>query len=380
VNVETLLEDLVATPSVNAGLGGGGEAEVGEKVAGILAVLGAVVTEQPVPGQPAPNVTGTFPGPEDGPVLLLEAHLDTVPLPQRPLTMERSGGRLFGRGTCDTKGSAAAMLAALERLVDGPQLPGTLIFAGVVDEESTMAGAAVLRDRLDRVDGAIIGEPTSLRPVRVHNGFARIRLVAHGQAAHTSKAFLGRNAVSTAARVIVELEERLLPRLADRGHPLVGPPLLTAAVISGGSAPNVVPDRCEILLDRRIAPGEDPDGAVAEIDEALESLRDLGHTITCQDPFALFAGVETPEDHPLVREAEHAASALWGGAVRAQGVPYSTDACQLAAHGRIPCVVLGPGSVDQAHTVDEWIDLRELEQAVGLYEATARRFLTTAQG
>jgi succinyl-diaminopimelate desuccinylase len=379
MDARALLTELAGVDSVNHRLGGGGEDEVAALVAQVLQGLGATVAHQEVPGQPARNVIGTLPGAIDGPVLLLTSHLDTVPWAAGPRRLERSGDRLFGRGTCDTKGSLAAMLVALERLLDGGDLPGTVVFAGVVDEESTMCGSGVLPAALPRVDGAIIGEPSSLQPVRVSNGFARVPIVARGVAAHTSVAQLGRNAISTAARIVVELEDRLAPRLLERGHPLIGPALLTVSVIQGGSAPNVVPDRCEIVIDRRIAPGEDPGDAIAEIDAALADLADAGHEFERQEPFALFGGVETPAEHPIVRAAERAASAVAGGRVTATGVPYSTDACQLGGPGDIPCVVLGPGSVAQAHTEAEWIDLGEVDRCVELYARTAREFLTRSE-
>jgi succinyl-diaminopimelate desuccinylase len=374
MDARALLLDLVGEDSVNHRLGGDGESQVGTLVSEVLTGLGATVQRQEVPGQPAPNIIGTLPGPADGPTLLLTSHLDTVPWAAGRRRLERSGDRLFGRGTCDTKGSLAAMLVALERLVDAGEPAGTVVFAGVVDEESTMCGSGALPAALGHVDGAIIGEPSSLRPVRLSNGFARIPIVAHGVAAHSSKAHLGRNAISTAARIVVELEDRLGPRLLERGHPLIGPALLTVSVINGGSAPNVVPDRCEIVIDRRIAPGEDPTDAVAEIDEVLAHLTAAGHEVERQQPFALFAGVETPADHPIVRAAERAASAMRGGLVTAAGVPYSTDACQLDGPGGIPCVVLGPGSVDQAHTEDEWVDLGEVDRCVDLYVDAVQEF------
>jgi acetylornithine deacetylase/succinyl-diaminopimelate desuccinylase-like protein len=373
-----LLVELVGEDSVNARLGGGGEQQVGAIVAGVLADLGAEVTLQPVEGERAPNVIGTFPGPGDGPTLLLTSHLDTVPWASGRRRLERSGDRLLGRGTADTKGSLAAMLVALERILDAGGLPGTLVFAGVVDEESTMCGSGALPAALPAVDAAIVGEPTSLRPIRVHNGFARIPIVVRGVAAHSSTAHLGRNAISGAARVVVALEDRLLPRLLERGHPAIGPALLTVSVIAGGTAPNVVPDRCEIVVDRRIAPGEDPAAAIAEIDEALVDLVAAGHDLVREEPFALFSAVETPATHPIVRAAERAASALHGGAVTAGGVPYSTDACQLGGRHGIPCVVLGPGAVAQAHTEEEWIDLGEVDRCVDLYARTARELCTGA--
>lgn len=370
MDVRSLLEDLVRVNSVNASLGGPGEYEVGQLVAEVLRSIGAKVELVPVPGN-APNVIGTVRGPDHAPVVLLESHLDTVPLPPTGLVIERHGDRLTGRGSCDTKASAVAMLAALERLVATGDVEATLVFAGVVDEEATMQGAAALPAQVGRIDAAVIGEPTSLRPIRANNGFARITITVEGIAAHSSKAHLGRNALTAAARIAVALEDRLLPRLAARSHPLTGPALITPTVLQAGTAPNVVPDRAELVIDRRIAPGEDPDVAVAELDELLDGLRADGHEITRHPPTVILAGVETLAESPIVKAALEASRRAIGPDVAVEGVPYSTDACRLGIAG-VPCVIVGPGSIDQAHTVDEWVDLTEVERCVAVYEDTVR--------
>lgn len=374
MDVLALLEDLVRIESVNKSLGGSGEYEVAERVASELGDLGAKVSTPEVPGVGV-NVIGVLEGDADGPVLMLEAHLDTVPLPAGGHQVRRTADRLYGRGSCDTKASAAAMLGAMQRLSSAGAFAGTVIFAGVADEEAIMLGAKALLDLSPRPDAVVIGEPTSLRPVRAHNGFGRIRIVTHGRAAHTSKAHLGINAVSAAARVVRTLEAELSPGLADRAHPLAGPALLTASVIHGGAAPNIVPDRCEVVLDRRIAPGEDPQQALAEIDAVLDRLRADGDEITREEPFALLPGVETPEDDQIVGAAVAACWDVLGLRTTPEGVPYSTDACYLSGVGNIPSVVLGPGSIDQAHTDDEWVDLDEVERGVDLYQALCRTFL-----
>src|SRR3712207_1280111 len=146
------------------------------------------------------------------------------------------------------------MVAAMATLADSGEERATVVFAGVADEEHAMLGSRLLVDQLPAVDAAVVGEPTSLAPVRAHNGIARITIETHGRTAHTSRAHLGINAISAAARVVSALEERLLPLLEARAHPLAGAALLTPAVISGGVAPNVVPDRCRLLVDRRLAP------------------------------------------------------------------------------------------------------------------------------
>jgi acetylornithine deacetylase/succinyl-diaminopimelate desuccinylase-like protein len=267
------------------------------------------------------------------------------------------------------------MIAAIADVAaDGAPRP-SLVFAGAVDEEYQMRGSRALVDQLPRADGAIVGEPTSLRPIRAHNGFARFRVITHGRAAHTSRAQLGVNAISAATRVITTLEERVLAQLADRSHPLTGSALLTAAGIRGGAADNVVPDQCEIRFDRRIAPGEDVHVAMAEIDQALDQLRSGGDAITLEPPSVVLPAVETPGDHHLVKIAEEAVADVLGQPVVAAGVPYGTDASNLSISG-LPCVVLGPGSIDQAHTDREWVSLEEVRHATAVYAEIARRFAT----
>ena len=146
-------------------------------------------------------------------------------------------------------------------------------------------------------------------------------------------------------------------------------------MIHGGVAPNVVPDRCRLWVDRRLAPGENPDAALAEIDDLLDELRERGDRITRKPPWVLLEAVETPADHPVVRLAEDSVEVVLGRPVTAGGVPYGTDASNLSGVGGVPCVVLGPGSIDQAHTDDEWVPVGEVRQAAVVYAEMARRFV-----
>lgn len=377
LDVLGLLEELLRIESVNPAMGGSGEGSVASFLADVLRGIGADVSLEDVePGRP--NVVAVLRGTTD-PAILLEAHLDTVALPDGGLEVRREGDRIIGRGTCDTKGSCAAMVVALDALSREPYRP-TVVFAGAMDEENAMLGSRALVERLPPVGGAVIGEPTSLAPVRVHNGLARFRLQARGVTAHTSRAHLGVNAISAAARAITALDEELVPRLRERSHPMAGPALLTAAVVHGGIAPNVVPERCEIVLDRRIAPGEDPEHAMTEIDEVLEAVREAGFDVVREDPYLLLPAVETPPDHPLVGAAEDAVEAVLGRTEEAGGAPYGTDASNLSGLGDIACVVLGPGSIDQAHSDHEWVPVAEVEQAVAIYVETARRFARRTTG
>jgi acetylornithine deacetylase len=374
VNAVDLLEELVRIDSANPSMGGPGEQQVGERVAAVLRDIGCEVQTLPgVEGTDRRNIVATLRGASDGPVLLLEAHLDTVAQTPEPQPVRRADERIYGRGSCDTKGSAAAMIAAISRIAALPDHP-TVVFAGAVDEEVFMQGARALGVQLPKVDAAIVGEPTSLLPVRVHNGMIRFRIVTHGAAVHTSRSHLGVNAIAAAARVVLAIQDELLPELHERAHPLAGPALITAAVIHGGVASNLVPDRCEIDIDRRLGPGEDPVAVMAEIDELLDRLRAKGDDITREEPAIEFPAVETPSDHTLVRLCEEASENITGEVSTAGGVPYGTDASYLSATAGIPCVVLGPGSIDQAHTENEWVPIEEVEQASRIYEDLVMRF------
>lgn len=364
VDVIGLLEELVLIDSQNPTLQphSNGEGELARHVVATLAQHGIDASLQDAL-LARPNVIARVDGTPGAPTLLFEAHLDTVPCSQGDIGFRREGGRLHGRGSCDTKASLAAMMAALVELaeLDGPR--ATVILAGVVDEEATMQGAAALIDSLPKVMGAIIGEPTSLLPIRAHNGFIRVKLHAHGRASHSSKAHLGQNAVVDASRATVALTDLLGESLRARGHALIGPALLTPTMVSGGIAPNVVPDACDVTLDRRLAPGERVQDALDEIRATVESVHTEGR-LELGEPSVGLPGIETPADHPLVKMLAQAITEVLGDEHEAGGVPYSTDACRLGGVGGLDCVVFGLGSIDQAHTADEWVDLHEAERAV----------------
>jgi acetylornithine deacetylase/succinyl-diaminopimelate desuccinylase family protein len=373
MDVLDLLDRLVRIDSVNPTLDprGEGEAEMADVLLQELRDLGLdATTDEALPGRP--NVVAVLPGAEGSPRLLLEAHMDTVPQPDEPIKVVAAGDRLTGRGACDTKCSCAAMLSAVARLAREDVPHATVVFAAVVDEESAMAGSRALARRGPAFDFAVIGEPTSLRPIRVHNGVVRFALVTHGEAAHTSTAHLGVNAISATARALTAIERVLLPQLEQRAHPLAGSALLTPAIVQGGTAVNIVPDRCEVRFDRRLAPGESVDAALAEIDLALEPLRAGGDVIVREEPTLVLPAAETAADHPLIRTVERAVGQHLGETVSAEGAPYCTDACVLSGEYGIPFAVLGPGSIEQAHTPDEWVSLHEVRRAVDVYVALAR--------
>jgi len=371
-----LLSDLVALESVNPAYPGGsrGEAAVADYVEGRCRRLELAVTRQPVlPGRD--NILAELRVPGAQQTLLFEAHMDTVdlgPLGARALQPEVREGRRYGRGSCDTKGSLAAMLLALETLqTEQERLRVNVVLLAAVDEEHGFRGVTAFLDSTYPVQAAVAGEPTELRIVVAHKGCVRWRLSTTGRAAHSSRPEEGDNAIDQMANVVQALRA-FQSRLRERRHPLVGSPTLSVGRIWGGTGVNIVPERCTIETDRRLIPGEDAPGALAEVDAFLAECA-AGNPvlkIAREEPFVADWPLETPDDAAVV-SAGRAACADLKLPSEPIGVPYGTDASKLWALGGIPAIVLGPGSIAQAHTAEEYVAVAEVAAAAELYRRIA---------
>jgi acetylornithine deacetylase/succinyl-diaminopimelate desuccinylase-like protein len=276
-------------------------------------------------------------------------------------------GRVFGRGACDTKAGLAALVDALERVLARGTLRRNLIVVGEADEEY---GSAGVRDAIAglgarRPDWVLATEPTGLRVVTHHKGKATARLEARGRAVHSSNPAQGRNAIVALARSVVALEAHAA-ELAARPHPVLGPATLAVAQVHGGIAPNVVPDRAWLVLDRRVLPGEDAARVRAELEAVLRraELSDVSVAECSVDKHAL----ETGEGAPAVAACRAALRAA-GLPVALGAVAFGTDAGEFDALAGWPGVVVGPGHIEQAHTADEWVDVAEVEAMARFFVA-----------
>ena len=365
------LADLVAIPSVNPKLHGGpGEGPIGEYGAGWFAEHGLRCEAREVePGRR--NILGWLDGTLGDRVLLCEAHMDTVPPVAgqvEPFIPRRANGRLHGRGACDTKASLAAMLHALAAVkASGARPRHTLCLAATIGEEMAHQGIRHLVDSGFRPAAAVVGEPTNLEVIIAHRGGVRLGITTKGRAAHSSKPSEGLNAIVKMAEVIRALDRQLAPRLLERRHPLVGPATLSVGTIRGGLQSNVVPDRCQIDVDRRLNPGETPQAAVAEIEALLRGLQANDPDLQWELEVPPYTPVpmETRPDAKIVEVARQAVEATLGR-VAVGGVAYGTDASPLSAVG-VPCVVLGPGDIAQAHSIEEFVDLAQVAQAAEIF-------------
>ncbi len=372
-----LLERLVAVDSVNPSLvpGGAGEQAIAELVAAELRAGGLEAQLQPVaPGRP--NVIGELRGRRPGRTLLFCGHLDTVGVRgmERPFTPVERDGRLYGRGAYDMKAGVAAMVDAACRLArEGGLERGRLLVAGVADEEHASLGAEALV-REHRAEAAIVTEPTGLRVVVGHKGFAWVRVETRGIAAHGSDFAAGRDAILRMGRVLARVEE--LERELRRGpaHPLLGPPSLHASLIQGGKELSTYPERCVLDIERRTVEGEGDGDALAEVRHILEALRR-------EDPELEASAEQTFARRPYVTPADSSLPALLSDTVeRRRGAPaergavaFWTDAAVLG-HAGIPTVVFGPGGAG-AHALVEYARLDELVSCRDVLMDLARRFL-----
>lgn len=360
-----LLADLIALPSVNPAFvperdSRAGEGRVAEFLATVAAKAGLDVELAPVLAHRPNLLVRLAPAGPARQRVLLAPHLDTVSAAAAAFRPRLQGHRLHGRGACDTKGSAAAMLAAVCELARSGRRPAEteIVFAGLIDEEHAQAGARALAAGRWRADLAIVGEPTRCRVVTAHKGSLWFRVETRGRAAHGATPHRGVNAVHAAARIVDLLETRYAARLRRRQHRLLGAATVSVGALSGGTQANIVPDRAVIEVDRRTLPGE-TEAAVRRELRALLAARGLRATLTAMKP-ADCPPLETDPRLPLVRRFLAVARQS-----QPEGAHYFCDAAVLAGGG-IPSVVFGPGDIAQAHTADEWIDLRSLERARAL--------------
>ena len=354
-NVTELLQALVRIPSVNPdgnpGLDTTGEADCAQYVAAFLREAGArVEIEEALPGRP--NVVGVFPSNTTGKKRVVFApHLDTVSIVGMtidPFSGEERDGRSWGRGASDTKGPMAAMLWALWELREKiPSLGYEICFAGLMGEEAGQHGSKAFA-AAHTADFAVIGEPTELGIVHTHKGSTWLHLTTQGRAVHASAPERGENAIYKMMDVLRVLREKVIPDLAGLRDPILGAPTASVGTIRGGSKINIVPDECHASIDLRGF----VEGIVGELRKACPDLEASWHQSR---------PLWTDPAHPLIGALERA-----GG--KPCGAPWFCDAAVFAAAG-IPAVAVGPGSIAQAHTKDEWISVDDLQRGVGFYKA-----------
>ncbi|MFE3837229.1 M20 family metallopeptidase [Pseudogemmobacter sonorensis] len=370
------LADLVAINSENPP---GGEGAVAEHLRGLLAPLGfAVRLIEYAPGRF--NLEARLEnGP--GPVFAFNTHMDTVPAgdgwTSDPFVLAERDGKLFGRGACDCKGPLAAMVEALRLLVARRSgWSGTLMAVFTGDEEVASAGARHYAREGVHIDAVVVGEPTGNACFSAHKGSYRPVVRVEGKAAHSGSPHLGENAIFRAAELMPLIAAFHTEVLAKRSHPLVGSPSLTVTRIQGGHADNVIPFWCELLLDRRLIPGETDASAEAEILALLDQARERhGIRAAITGGHATTGGATDTPIGARVVQASIAAAAAAG--VAAPGPFGFQGACDLVhfIEAGAEGTVVGAGDIRVAHRPDEFVPLDEFVASAAIYADIAQRLL-----
>ena len=374
MNVAERVAELVQIPSVNplqAGpiSGDDGERSISSWLADRADALGADVTvDEVIDGRC--NVYARFEGNTDHAVTV-DVHLDTVGVEHMqgdPFDGRIEDGRVYGRGSVDTKATLAIVLFVMEEILSegGRPLPTVNLVGTVSEEMGGLIGAERYRDWLiergQKVDQLVVAEPTMCAPVHGHKGGVGLEVLVHGHAAHSSKPELGANALSAGARIVVAVDREQARLAAQTALTAVGNGTVSVTELQSGLARNIIPDACELYVGRRIAPGED----VKEVQDALYDLiRDAASPLEAsietaygEGSAAFYQDPTSPLVLDLARLADQEATTAEFGTNALKYGPIADE-----------CVVFGPGSIDQAHQAIEWVDIAQLERAVDIYRA-----------
>lgn len=343
------------------------------------AALGAASSLQEVePGRHNCLITLDF-GP--GRTLVFNSHMDVNnPSGQiwsfDPFAPFEKDGKLYGLGACDTKGSMAAMLTAFERAAADPRgIHGKILFTAVMGEEAGGIGSRFLVEHGLSGGAGVVGEPTELEVCTAHKGTYMRKVVFHGKAAHSASSHLGVNAIDQAAQFCV-LYRQLSEELKLSPHPVLGPANASVTIIQGGTRQNTIPETCALIIDRRLLPGETSEKADRELRGILDQLRErMPEASAAWEVIVSTVPSQTPSGEEIVSTALDAVNAVAGSGHEPRGFNAGCDMSKLVNTAGIPTVILGPGSLKNAHSPDEFVDLEQLDRAADIYERIIRAYL-----
>ena len=374
VHRENLIDDLaqmIRIPSVNC-FGASGvslppEAAMADFFERRLLELGLDV-ESHVVADGRRNVWGRLKGDGKGPTILLAGHLDTVDVDgyDAPFEPKIEDGKIFGRGSCDMKAGLAAYLETIRilKLTKVP-LAGDIIIAGVVDEEHAMIGSRHFGLNGPHVDFAIVAEPSNLAICATHKGQICLKIKTRGVSVHSSVPERGINAIWHMSLVLNGLQALAVDLQSRTPDAMCGKPSLSVGVIHGGTNVSSVPDWCEIDVDRRTIPGENFETVMAEYQQVLDAISEIHPNFDCEicepdlnvDPF------HTPQASPIVMAMRRGCRSVLGTEPTITAFTGSTDAPNF----RCPAVICGAGSLEQCHSLNEYVEIDEIVSAVQIY-------------
>jgi len=318
-----------------------------------------------------------------GRTLIFNGHLDVVPAgnPAQwrypPFQGKLVQGRIYGRGASDMKSGVASFLHAISMINRSNIHPdqGAVILHLVSDEESHghQGMGFLAKKRAVRGDAAIVGEPTNLTPVIAQKGALWLRIVTKGKSAHGSRPHVGLNAIEKMMMAIDQIHSIPL----EKEHPLVGKPTFNIGTIRGGTKVNMVPDRCEIEVDRRILPIETKEEVLREMKEALDSLQLKDPSFEYQIEEIDFAEpCEIRSEEEIVKVTVDTIREVRGEQPKVKGFSGFTDSRFYISQFHLPTLILGPGETDQSHTTNESVEVDALVQGAQIYGLIILKFLS----
>lgn len=329
-----------------------------------------------------PNIVGVIKGAGGGRSLMINAHADVVPAgaegwlcpPYEPRIID---GRLYGRGACGMKAGGAAALMVLETLHEcGIKLAGDVIFESVVDEEGGGNGTLACCLKGYKADAAVIPEPTGLSIMPAHMGWLFYRITFSGKPIHCAFKWKGVNAVDKCLDFMCRMREVERNWAISKRHPYLPPPTLCFTVIHGGDSSSTVPEKCVLDMSLHFHPCETENGRIGSRIDA--QLRDEIARFVGSDPwlsanppqiecFQQGNAYDIGEDHPIVTCVRGCLESCTGRRPEIQGLASGADARLLTNFADTPTVLCGPGSIDNAHSINEYVPVDEYLAAVHMF-------------
>ncbi len=375
--IKTPVELLSSLVSVNTVNPPGNELFLAEQIASELKDFGFEV-ETPLCGENRASVVATLKiGSGVGKKVVLNGHLDVVPCNSGewstdPFVPTVKDNRLYGRGSADMKAGVACMILAAEKIAtEGIPGNGTLVLNFVADEEIHNLGTLSSQFAWKDADYVVIGEPTNLEINIAHKGTARFYITILGKSCHSSMPSLGINAIEKAARVIDEISA-YNRKLSLITHEVLSPPTCAITNIAGGEKDNIIPQQCVITVDRRMSPLDTKASVAEEITTLLKKIKkeDPDFNFSIENYICLEAGEVKKESEVIVRAQDAYRKAL-GREPIVTAFSATCEQCIFTKNG-VPAFIMGPGSINQAHVVDEYVEINQLQPAIDFYYTFAK--------
>jgi len=379
--LSAVLADLVSIPSTNPGAF---ESDVARRVAEYFD--GTPVEAELVESLPDRHSVGAIlRGRSDGPTLVLNGHLDTVPIDDEtewtsdPFGAEVRDGYMYGRGACDMKAGLATQIGVAHYLAAQlDRLDGSLVLHFAAGEERAEPGTLSLLEAGYTGDFGIVTEPTDLRIAAATRGLLPLRIRLQGRSIHASRSHLGVNPTWGLLWVLQALEG-YRDHLEQHRHHLLGSGSCTPTVVQGGVTPNAVSDSVELFVDRRLVPGETIEREVQEVTERILAARPAGSEVGVEVTVAYnrFEPAEIPVGSSLVQRLVDSVERVTGTPGEVYGAPFSSDVRNLVNDAGIEAVNFGPGNVAECHCANERVEVRQLEGAARVIADLATGLLTS---